>query len=109
MEDVITTPAASLAAALHAAGHRPPVLIVAGNTAIARHAPDWARSFAALEWQHRVRLSDGPADDIEADALAAEARHLGAHTVVAAGDPATRTAARAAAARAGTPCLVLDD
>ena len=109
MDDVLTTPAAALAAALHAAGHRPPVLIVADNTAIARHAPDWARSFAALEWQHRVRLSDGPADDIEADALAAEARHLGARAVVAVGGAATRTAARAAAARAGTPYLVLDD
>ncbi|MFM8951639.1 MAG: hypothetical protein ACKOOF_01035 [Planctomycetaceae bacterium] len=109
VEDVITTPAAVLAAALHAAGHRPPVLVVADTTAIVRHAPDWARSFASLEWQHRVRFSDGPADDVEADAIAAEAAHLGARTLVAVGGEATRAAVRAAAARTGTPCLVLDD
>jgi hypothetical protein len=107
--DVITTPAAALAAALHAAGNRPPVLVVADNTTIVRHAHDWARSFASLEWQHRVRFSDGPADDVEADAIAAEAAHLGAHTLVAAGGEATRAAVRAAAARTGTPCLVLAD
>lgn len=109
MDDVITTPAAALAAALQAAGHRPPVLVVADNTAIVRDAPDWARSFAALEWRHRVRFSDGPADDVEAEAIAAEAAHLGARTLVASGGEATRTATRAAAARTGTPCLVLAD
>lgn len=109
MEDVITTPAGGVAEGLQAAGHQPPVLVVADNTAIARHAPDWARSFAALGWQHRVRLSDGPADEFEADAIAAEARHLGARAIVAAGGTATQAAARAAAARTGTPCLVLTD
>jgi glycerol dehydrogenase-like iron-containing ADH family enzyme len=107
--DVITGPAAVLAAALHAAGHQPPVLIVADNAAIARHAPDWARSFAALGWEYRVRLSDGPADDIEAEAIAAEARHLGAHTLIAAGGETTQAATRAGAARTETPCLVLAD
>ncbi|MGB8853007.1 MAG: hypothetical protein WCC69_05515 [Pirellulales bacterium] len=109
VEDVITTPAAAVAETLQAAGHQPPVLIVADNTAIADHAPDWARSFAALGWQHRVRLSDGPADEIEAEAIAAEARHLGARVIVAAGGTATRAAARTASARTGTPCLVLGD
>lgn len=107
--DVITTPAVALAAAIRASGSRPPVLVVADNTAIARHAPDWARSFAALGWEHRVRLSDGPADDVEADAIAAEAAHLAARTLVAAGGAATQSATRAAAARIGTPCLVLAD
>jgi hypothetical protein len=107
--DLITAPAAVLAAALQAAGHQPPVLIVADNAAIARHAPDWARSFAALDWQHRVRLSDGPADAIEAEAIAAEAARLAARTLVAAGGAATQSAARAAAARTETPCLVLAD
>ena len=109
VDDVITTPAAALADAVRTAGCQPPVLVVADNDAIARHAPDWARSFATLGWQHRVRLSDGPADDIEANAVAAEARHLGARTLVAAGCNATQAAARAAAARTGAPCLVLDD
>lgn len=109
VESVITTPAAALADTVRAAGYQPPVLVVADNTAIARHAPDWARSFAALDWQHRVRLSDGPADDVEADAIAAEAAHLGARTLVAAGGPATQSATRAAATRTGTPCLVLAD
>lgn len=109
MGDVITAPAAALAQALQAAGHQPPVLIVADNASIARRASDWARAFAAVGWPHRVRLSDGPADDVEAGAIAAEAKHLGARTLVAAGDEPTTAAARAAAARTGTPCLVLTD
>lgn len=107
--DVITAPATALADALRAAGLRPPVLVVADNTAIAHQAPDWARSFAALGWQHRVRFSEGPADDIEADAIAAEAAHLGARTLVAVGGAATQMATRAAAARTETPCLALID
>lgn len=105
----ISTPAAALAQALQAAGHGAPVLIVADNAAIAAHAPAWAGSFAALGWRHRVRLSDGPADEREADTIADECRSLGARTLVAAGGTATRAAARAAAARTATPCLVLAD
>lgn len=109
MRDVITTPAPALAAALLAAGHSEPVLVIADNAAIASHAPAWARSFAAVGWRHRVRLSDGPADDVEADAIACEARQFNAHTIVAVGGQATREAARAAAVRAGMPCCVLAD
>ena len=109
MGEVITTPATTLAEALHAAGCQGPVLIVADNPAIARHAVAWAGSLAAVGWQHRVRLSDGPADDVEADAIAAEGRRFAARAIVAAGGAATQAAARAAAARAGIPCLVLAD
>lgn len=109
MDDVITTTAPALADALQAAGHAEPVLVIADNAAIASHAPAWAGSFAAIGWRHRVRLSDGPADDVEADAIAAEARRLGARTIVAIGGQATQRAARSAAVRVGTPCRVLAD
>lgn len=107
MHAAIAGPADNLAAALRSAGHEGPVLIVADNASIGRHAIAWARSFATEGWKHRVRLSAGPADAHETEALAAELQSLGARTVVAAGDEATQAAARAAAARTDTPCVVL--
>jgi hypothetical protein len=104
---VIAGPADTLAAALRSAGHEGPVLIVADTGTIGRDATAWGRSFAAVGWKHRVRRSEGPADPHETDALAAEVTSLGGRTLVAAGGEATLAAARAAAARTNTPCVVL--
>lgn len=107
MNAAITGPDDSLAAALRSAGHEGPVLIVADNATIGRHAPAWGRSFAAVGWKHRVRLSEGTADALATESLAAELQSLGARTLVAAGGEPTLAAARAAAARTHTPCVIL--
>lgn len=87
---VVTAPPAGLAAALETHGLQGPVLVVADHAAIAACAPEWAASFAAAGITHRVVLAGVDA--------AAAAAGLGARVVVAAGVPASRAAARAAAA-----------
>ena len=107
MNDAIRGSAETIATALQSAGYESPVLIVADTATITRHAPAWARSFAAMDWKHRVRQSEGPADSRETESLATELASLGARTLVATGDAATLAAAHAAASRTETPCVVL--
>jgi len=87
-----------IAAQMRAVGLSGPVLVVAGNSAIARLAPGWAAAFAAAGWTHRVRLCGGESSRREIAALAAEAASLSACVIVAAGGGKTLDAARAAAA-----------
>ena len=87
-----------IAAQMQAVGLSGPVLVVAGNAAIARLAPLWAAAFAAAGWTHRVRLCGGESSRREIAALAAEADSLSARVIVAAGGGKTLDAARAAAA-----------
>ena len=87
-----------IAAQMQAVGLSGPVLVVAGNAAIARLAPLWAAAFAAAGWTHRVRLRGGESSRREIAALAAEADSLSARVIVAAGGGKTLDAARAAAA-----------
>jgi glycerol dehydrogenase len=66
-------------------------------------APVWAASMAAAGWQHRVRLFGGECTAAEIDALAAEARSLGARSLVGVGGGKCLDAARAAAAAGNLP------
>lgn len=75
-----------LAAALAAAGHEPPVLVVADTEGVGRLAPAWLAGFDALAWPYRVRVFSGRATPAEIAALAAEARSFGAKTIAAIGD-----------------------
>lgn len=87
-----------IAVQMRAVGLSGPVLVVAGNSAIARLAPVWAEAFAEAGWTHRVRLCGGESSRREIAALAAEAAGLSARVIVAAGGGKTLDAARAAAA-----------
>jgi len=80
-----------------------PVLVVGGASAVGMLAPVWAASMAAAGWQHRVRLFGGECTAAEIDALAAEARSLGARSLVGAGGGKCLDAARAAAAAVNLP------
>lgn len=94
---------ARLAAEMEAVGLGGPVLVVAGNSAIATLAPTWATAFAAAGWTHRVRLFGGESSRREVAAIHAEAVDLGARAIVAAGGGKALDAARAAAAELGLP------
>ena len=89
---------ARLGSEMLAVGLEGPALVVAGNAAIGRLAPTWARSLAAVGCPHRVRLFGGESSRREIEAIAAEARSLGARVIVAAGGGKVLDAARAAAA-----------
>lgn len=86
-----------LAAALAAAGGRPPVLIVASQETVGRLALAWLASCDEAGWVYRVRSFGGQATDAEIAALAAEAQSLGAKTIAAIGDADLLMAAKAAA------------
>ena len=86
-----------LAEALAAAGHGPPVLVIADQDTVARLAPAWLESFDKAGWLYRVRSFGGRATDAEIAALAAEATSLGAKTIAAIGDATLQAAAKAAA------------
>ncbi|RLS71463.1 MAG: iron-containing alcohol dehydrogenase, partial [Planctomycetota bacterium] len=88
---------------MRAVGLEGPVLISAGNTAIAALAPAWADSFAEAGWTHRVFAFGGESSRREIAAIAAEASACGARTIVGAGGGKTLDAARAAAAARGLP------
>lgn len=92
-----------IAAQMRAVGLSGPVLVVAGNAAIARLAPTWAAAFAAAGWTHRVRLFGAESSRREIAALAAEAASLSARVIVAAGGGKALDAARAAAAASRLP------
>jgi glycerol dehydrogenase len=87
-----------LGAEMLAVGLQGPALFVAGNSAVGRLAPVWAKSLAGIGWMHRVWLFGGESSRREIAAIAAEARSLGAATIVAAGGGKVLDAARAAAA-----------
>jgi glycerol dehydrogenase len=80
-----------------------PVLVVAGTSALAQLAPVWAAAMDAAGWHHRVRAFGGECTAAEIDALAAEARSLGAAAIVGAGGGKCLDAARAAAAATRLP------
>jgi glycerol dehydrogenase len=80
-----------------------PVLVVAGRSAVAALAPVWAAVMAAAGWQHDVRAFGGECTAAEIDAVAAEARALGARAIVGAGGGKCLDASRAAAAAVGLP------
>ena len=61
-----------LAAEMQAVGLEGPVLISAGNTAIASLAPAWAASFAEAGWAHRVLAFGGESSRREIAAIAAD-------------------------------------
>lgn len=86
-----------LARALAAAGHGPPVLVIADQDTVARLAPAWLESFDGAGWLYRVRSFGGRATNAEIAALAAEARSLDAKTIVAIGDATLQAAAKATA------------
>jgi hypothetical protein len=93
-----------LAGALAAAGHAPPVLVIADSGTVGRLALAWLESFDAVGWHYRVRSCCGSGSATEIESLAAEARSLGAKTIVALGDAAVAAAAMASG-RVGVPCL----
>ena len=80
-----------------------PVLISAGNAAIASLAPTWAESFAEAGWAYRVLAFGGESSRREIAAIAAEAAAFRARTIVGAGGGKTLDAARAAAATLRLP------
>lgn len=92
-----------LAAEMAAVGLAGPVLVVSGGSAVGELAPVWAAAMAEAGWHHRVRTFGGECTAVEIDALAAEARSLGAGTIVGAGGGKCLDAARAAAAAVGRP------
>lgn len=85
-----------LARAVAAAGHEPPVLVIADSGTVGRLALHWLEAFDEMGWHHRVRLFGGIASETEIVSLAAEARSLGARTIAAIGSPELITAATAA-------------
>jgi CheY-like chemotaxis protein len=81
------------------------VLVVADNPAIAAHSRRWAEAFAAADAVHRVRLvTTGLPQEIEA--VAAEARNLGATAIVAAAAATPRAVAAAVAEQLGLPAAI---
>jgi alcohol dehydrogenase class IV len=86
-----------LAATLAAANRAPPVLVVANQATVGRLARAWLESFDEAGWLYRVRSCGEASTEAEIAALVAEARGLGAETIVAIGDSALLTAAKAAA------------
>ena len=86
-----------------------PVLVVADAEAIGRLAPTWAEVLAAAGLRYRVRLVSGTEAGRELDALADELARLGARACVAAGSAGALATARAVAACAGLPCVLLED
>ncbi len=81
------------------------VLGVADHPAIAAHARRWAEAFAASATVHRVRLvTTGLPREIEA--VAAEARSLGATAIITAAAATPRAVAAAVAERLGLPVAV---
>jgi glycerol dehydrogenase len=92
-----------LATEMRAVGLEGPVLMAAGNAAIARLAPAWAESFAEAGWMHRVLAFGGESSRREIAAIAAEASACGARTIVGAGGGKVLDAARAAAAALRLP------
>ena len=92
-----------LAAEMALLGLSGPVLVIGGGAAVGSLAPIWAASMAAAGWQHRVRVFGGECTAAEIDALAAEAKSLGARAVVGAGGGKCLAAARAAAAALNLP------
>ena len=87
-----------LAAEMQAVGLEGPVLVAAGDTAIARLAPTWAASFADVGWPHRVLAFGGESSRREIAAIADEATAFTARAIVGAGGGKALDAARAAAA-----------
>lgn len=85
-----------------------PVLVLADAEAIGRLAPGWAVAFAAAGLRYRVRLVRGDAPPCEIDAVVAEVRRQAARSCAVAGDAAAVATARAVAARAAVPCIVLE-
>jgi glycerol dehydrogenase len=92
-----------LADEMQAVGLEGPVLVSAGNAAIASLAPAWAESFAAAGWTHRVLAFGGESSRREIAAIATEAAAIHARAIVGAGGGKTLDAARAAAAAARLP------
>jgi hypothetical protein len=93
-----------LARALAAAGHEPPVLVIADSGTVGRLALAWLEAFDEVGWHYRVRSCCGRASAAEIESLAAEARSLEAKTIVALGDAAVIAAATTASGRVGIPC-----
>jgi len=94
---------ARLATEMAGLGISGPALVVGGGSAVAALAPVWAASMAAAGRRHRVRTFGGECTAAEIDALAAEARSLGAGAIVGAGGGKCLDASRAAAAAVGLP------
>lgn len=92
-----------LAVEMAVLGMHGPVLVVAGRSAVATLATVWEAAMAAAGWQHRVRPFGGECTAAEIDAIAEEARSLGAGAVVGAGGGKCLDAARGAAAAVGLP------
>lgn len=85
-----------------------PVLVVADADAIGRLAPGWACAFAAAGLRYRVRLVSGAGGQSVIDAVAEEVDRQAARSCAAAGDEVAVALARAVAARARVPCIVLE-
>lgn len=94
-----------LAGALAAAGHEPPVLVIADSGTVGCLALAWLESFDEVGWHYRVRSCSGRGSAAEIESLAAEARSLHAKTIVALGDAEGVAAAAMASGRVGLPCL----
>ena len=92
-----------LAAEMQAVDLEGPVLISAGNAAIASLAPAWAASFAEAGWAHRVLAFGGESSRREIEAITAEAAGFAARAIVGAGGGKTLDAARSAAAALRLP------
>jgi glycerol dehydrogenase len=92
-----------LAAEMALLGLTGPVLVVGDSVAVGALAPVWAASMAAAGWQHRVRVFGGECTAAEIEALAAEARSLGARALVGVGGSTCLDAARATAAAVDLP------
>jgi glycerol dehydrogenase len=86
-----------------AVGLEGPALFVAGGSSIGLLAPTWAAALDRIGWTHRVRLFGGESTFREIEAIAAEAKNLGARVIVGAGGGKVLDAARAAAAAVRLP------
>ena len=94
---------ARLGEEMRAVGLEGPCLVVAGSTAVGRLAPTWAAALDSAGIVSRVRLFGGESSRREIAAIVAEARDLGARTIVAAGGGKVIDAARSAAAELRLP------
>ncbi len=84
-----------------------PVLLLADNLSIAAAAPRWAADFAAAGTVHRVRVVGHPSQQ-EIAAVLAEAKNLGAATILAAGSGSPLAVGQAVACRLGLPLFTTD-
>lgn len=92
-----------LALQMDAVGMHPPVLLVAGKSAIKQAGPFWQQGMNEMGWQFEVHAFRGECTPDEIEAVAGRARAMGAKSIVGAGGGKSLDTARAAAVLVGVP------